>query len=106
MTDLTITTTRIVGASDDLIEMYGAIDDEFGAYDVNTMLTFDNGVRLTIDYTDDGVWRIKDCSLRPGLVTITACEDRPGYEGPDGPVYSDEAVVEGASKVSLEVIPR
>lgn len=98
--------TRIVGASDDLIEMYGAIDDEFGAYDIKSQFTFDNGVVLTIDYTDDGIWRIEDVSLRPGLVTITRCEDREGYTDRDGPVYSDEAVVEGASRVSVKRVPR
>ena len=33
-------------------------------------------------------------------------EDRPGYTGPDGKVYTDEATVAGATKVKHEMLGR
>ena len=96
--------TRVYGASDDLIELDGAIYDEFDAYEEVKQLTFDNGVVLVIQYADEGIWRIEDRSLQKGLVVLTKCEDREGYDGPDGKVYSDEAVVAGATKVKVKKI--
>lgn len=96
---MTDQTTRITGASDDLIELDGAIYDEIGTpfNDPTTDITFDNGAKVRVIYDDEGVWRITDASPEPGLVTIVRCEDRPGYTGPDGSVYSDEATVTGAT---------
>ena len=96
--------THVYGCSDDLVELDGAIYDEIGLSYRNpaALVTFDNGARLIVRYDDEGVWRIEDQSLRPGLVEITECENRPGYDGPDGAVYSDEAAVTGAAKFRWE----
>lgn len=51
-------TTTIYGASDDLIEIRGDIEEEFGCYDdEGGVLAFSNGVLLSARYDDDGVWR-------------------------------------------------
>lgn len=91
-------TTTIYGASDDLIELDGAIYDEFSAYDVTSQLAFDNGAILTIRYDDDGIWRIENTNHHPS-VTITRCEDRDGFTDRDGPIYSDLATIGGATRV-------
>ena len=92
-------TTTIYGASDDLIELEGAIRDEFNAYDETSQLAFDNGAILAIRYDDDGIWRIENANHHPS-VTLTRCEDRDGFTDPDGPVYSDLATITGATRVT------
>lgn len=54
----------IYGASDDLIEIEGDIDEEFnydarfpGDEDVKQYLAFSDGTLLTSRYDDDGIWR-------------------------------------------------
>jgi hypothetical protein len=52
---------EIYGASDDLIEIDGDIREEFSFRDVKNernYLAFSDGTVLTIDYTNDGMWRI------------------------------------------------
>jgi hypothetical protein len=103
---------RIYGASDDLIETRGAVDEEFGAvYGGTTNITVlahrdteEIEVRLTAEYDPDnsGEWRIKE-TTSTGLVTITPArgEDQPDDE--DGcPGYSDKATVSGGVAVRLE----
>ena len=57
MTELTI-----YGASDDLIEIEGAIEEEFSALqegdDTGGYLAFSDGTLLSISYTGDGLWKI------------------------------------------------
>ena len=103
-----MTDTRITGASDDLVELDGAIYDEYDGYDVDHWLRFDTGavVVLRYDRDGDGIWRIEDHRPRAGIVTIVRCEDRPGYTGTDGPIYADEATVAGATSVQHTTIRR
>lgn len=57
---------KVYGASDDLVELEGDINEEFnylglgGAdeQDSGGLLAFSNGVILRIVYTQEGVWRI------------------------------------------------
>ena len=106
MTDKLITTI-IYGVSDDLVALGGAIEKEFSAYDYDHRMTFDNGVVLIARYDrdGDGIWRIENPSDHPS-VTITRCEGREGYTDPDGPIYSDLAIVTGAMTVQHKPIPR
>ena len=97
--------THVYGWSDDLVELDGAICDEFGTYDRDSRLKFNNGAVLTVSYTDDGIWRIDNPRNHPS-VTITRCEEREGYTGIDGPVYSDIAVVVGATSVKHKELKR
>lgn len=88
-------TTTVEGYSDDLVEIEGAIREEFDSWDTATLLEFDNGVKLRVEYGDDGVWRIRSLADSPHVV-ITKAEDRPGWAGADGAVYSDLATITGA----------
>ena len=100
-------TTTVYGCSDDLVELDGAIYDEFSAYDMDNLLKFNNGATLIVRYDrdGDGVWRI-ECDDDHPSVTITRCEDRDGYTDPDGDIYSDLATVVGAASVKHEAIKR
>lgn len=95
--------TRVTGCSDDLVELDGAIYDEFDGYNRDHRLAFDNGVILFVRYDRDGIWRIEASGLLDA-VTVIRCEDRPNYTGPDGKVYTDEAVVIGAKSVMHKTV--
>jgi len=56
------------GYSDDNVELNGDIDDEIGAYDVVSNFVISDGTRGTIEYTDEGVWRIN--ILEQGTIKI------------------------------------
>jgi len=85
---------RIYGASDDLIEIDGAIREEFGAYDSDAVLIgISDGTLLRVRYDEDGdgTWRIRRVRPGSGELTITASEDR--EEGS----YTDEAILVSAA---------
>jgi hypothetical protein len=50
----------VYGASDDLIEVDGAVSEEFPLHDDDEgdLLAFSNGVILRVCYSKSGVWRI------------------------------------------------
>lgn len=72
----------IAGYSDDLIEVEGDIDEEFTAYNEGkTYLGFSNGTLASVEYSDEGIWRIAvlvagDCT--PELVPCIP-DDGDGY---------------------------
>ena len=48
----------ITGASDDLIEIDGDINEEFNSYDCNNgLLSVSDGTLLKVKYDEDGIWR-------------------------------------------------
>lgn len=52
---------KVYGASDDLIELEGDIEDEFGHYphdDEPVYLAFSDGTVLKAIYDNDGIWRL------------------------------------------------
>lgn len=58
-----VQTILIHGASDDLIEVCGAIGKEFYAlYDEDTRLRFDNGDEFLVSYGDGGKWHVDQAS--------------------------------------------
>lgn len=64
---------KVYGASDDLVEIEGDIKEEFGAFNCKGYLMFSNGVLLTIEYGDMGIWRI-ECLVDPNnFVEIEKC---------------------------------
>lgn len=78
----------VYGASDDLIEVEGDINEEFTLSNDETgdLLAFSNGVMLRVMYTDDGLWRI--LPLRgASRVTIDFADDA------DSDNYSDRATL-------------
>jgi hypothetical protein len=105
-------TIRVYGASDDLIETRGAVDEEFGAvYGGTTNIVVlahrdaeEVEVRLTAEYDPDdtGEWRLKE-TTSTGLVTITPArgEDEPDDED-RCPGYSDKVIVAGGFAVEIE----
>jgi len=99
---------RLYGASDDLIEARGAVDEEFGAvYDgATTMIVHvltesgESEVRLRFDGTGE-FWTVTE-ETASGLVTIVSArgEDEPNDE--DGcPGYSQKAIVRGGFAVEV-----
>lgn len=53
-------TTQITGASDDLIEVYGDVDEEFDAWDskgFNGYVVCSDGTVLHAQYGEGGIWR-------------------------------------------------
>lgn len=51
---------KIYGASDDLIEVVGDIRQEFYAIDAETaILGFSDGTLLSVEFDNDGIWRIR-----------------------------------------------
>lgn len=62
-------TVLIYGHSDDLIEIEGAIREEFsGAYDDPTTIKFSDGRKFTLEYT--GVWEITPENIDQDLEAI------------------------------------
>lgn len=52
--------TIVTGASDDLIEIDGELQEEFNAYECsNETMAFSDGTLLRVDYAEDGIWRFK-----------------------------------------------
>ena len=55
-------TCVVYGASDDLIEVEGAIREEFGAYGADETyryMAFSDGTVLKVDYTREGCWEFR-----------------------------------------------
>lgn len=90
-----LTTITVTGHSDDLIEVEGAIREEFDAYDEidGSLLAFSNGIVLRVRYDEQGVWRITVVAGQQSAVTVV--------QAPEGDEenYSDVATLPAASWV-------
>lgn len=52
--------TVVTGASDDLIEIDGELQEEFNCYDcTDGTMAFSDGTLLKVDYNTDGIWRFR-----------------------------------------------
>jgi len=50
--------TKVTGASDDLIEIEGELEEEFNAYNCDKgTIAFSDGTLLNVIYDNDGLWR-------------------------------------------------
>lgn len=82
----------VYGASDDLIEIEGDIDEEFSYKDDDAsqgdLIATSNGVVLRVEYGQAGVWRIRPVVGAEKVEIILAPED-------DESNYSDRAVISG-----------
>jgi hypothetical protein len=67
---------QVYGASDDLIEIRGAIYEEFnpGYDDGISYLGFSDGTVLSVQYGQDGIWRIN--RMMEGIATYEKTEGR------------------------------
>jgi hypothetical protein len=85
-----MTTLTIYGASDDLIEVEGAFNDEFPYRDdEGNLLAFNDGTVLRIHYTNAGVWRISTIVTGSAVLRLDqAPED-------DDDNYSDRLTLTG-----------
>jgi hypothetical protein len=93
---------KIYGCSDDLIEMEGDLQDEFGSYRKPGYLTFSDGTIVkasygkTVNGHEEGIWQV-------GLIGIGQLVSHvltPCFDG-DADPYSDVLELEFASKVKL-----
>lgn len=80
----------VYGASDDLIEVEGDLREEFNAIDQDEpqYLAFSDGTVLSIQYTDEGLWRVNR------RVAGSAVYSKAEATNPDGD-YSDRVTLEG-----------
>lgn len=88
--------TVIYGASDDLIDVRGDIDEEFSAYlDVEDerFLAISNGVVLRVTYDNEGVWRIVPIAGASKVCIVFARGEEHGSDDDGCPGYSDKAVL-------------
>ena len=83
-------TITLYGASDDLIEVEGAVSEEFSHLDEEetVRVAFVGGAVLTIEYSNAGVWRITEAVTVEG----SPVEIVKAPEGDDDN-YSDRATV-------------
>jgi hypothetical protein len=86
-------TIKIYGASDDLIEIDGDIREEFNHYNEDDpfYLAFSDGTALSINYNNDGFWRINRLAI--GSAEYSKHEGM--YEDGD---YSDIVTLKGDIK--------
>lgn len=91
-----MTTTKIYGASDDLVEIEGDIREEFQAGSAGDgdprWIAFSDGTVLRVAYTDGGIWRFTPAQYGSSEVDI---EQAP--EGDDDN-YSDVVTLTGEIK--------
>lgn len=93
--------TKIYGASDDLIELEGDIDDEVDALSkFNTtekpfIISFDDNTKVRIFYLKDGIWKIELMVAGHLFSKIEEC---------NGDKYSDELIMkDGLKSFTVEV---
>ena len=83
----------IAGASDDLIEIDGDLQDEFLAIDLGETyggyLAFSDGSIIRVVY-DNGIWRITPTFIDPDSEFLKEYEAEEGSDDPEEP-YSDVA---------------
>lgn len=91
---------KIYGASDDLVELSGYINDEFSSYEKPTYLLFNDGTQLKIEYGHDGEWIISRESgglanyqweMSPDVCPLReeGHTPSPRHDGKIAPSYSD-----------------
>ncbi len=52
--------TMVTGASDDLIEIAGELEEEFNSIDCSDgVMAFSDGTLLDVEYDEDGIWRFR-----------------------------------------------
>lgn len=90
-------TITVYGSSDDLIEVDGAIREEFNYYSPDTddhanYLAFSDGTILSVLYAKDGCWRINRVASGDAQYTKTEAE------GADTDNYTDKVNLVGDMK--------
>lgn len=82
----------VYGASDDLIEVEGAITEEFGAMDCSgeepRYLAFSDGTVLRVTYSAKGCWEIRQVAVGHAVFECVPHDN-------DATTYSDRATLTG-----------
>ena len=80
---------KVFGASDDLIEVEGDIEEEFSHLDDTAYLCFSDGTILSVEFSRSGIWRIVSIVSGTAAVSIVQAPAN------DDDNYSDVATIEG-----------
>jgi len=86
---------KVYGASDDLIEISGDIEEEFSLYDGEANVAFSDGTLLNIRYDTNGIWRIAPLAHGSGTLAIHQCAI--AGEDEDCDEYTDVAILHALS---------
>jgi hypothetical protein len=92
MSDKNAATVELTGSSDDLIELDGALYEEFNYVDnigEGDFIGFSDGTVLRIEYGRSGVWRITPVVSGTAKLTIEQAPEN------DDDQYTDKAILEG-----------
>lgn len=85
---------KVYGASDDLIEVAGDLEEEFNVGDEPTLLHFSDGTVLEVTYREDALWHIER-----RVVGSAGYERRDATDEDDD--YSDTVWLDGVSWVKV-----
>lgn len=81
----------IYGASDDLIEIEGDLEQEFYCYGADEeegmYLAFSDGTLLSVHYSNLGIWRLQ--------LVVEGLSDFSKVEGTDNDFHSDKITLDG-----------
>ncbi len=86
----------IYGASDDLIEVIGEVRDEFTAWmnpAQHVVVTASDGTRASVEWSEEGVWRIAVLAAGTGNPTVETCPESDDYDSEDR--YTDVLTIGG-----------
>ena len=86
--------TTIYGASDDLIEIEGDLEEEWNAYDFNGKLALSNGVLFSMKYNSQGIWRINILAGHDKVTHLPAQEGDENRDENGYPTYSDRIIID------------
>lgn len=87
-------TIKIFGQSDDLVELRGSIEEEFGLYGKASFLHFSDGTIIKAEYAPDkkAIWRLS--RIKTGSATYEQIE----CVSEDADLYSDVVTLTGEIK--------
>lgn len=87
-----MTTVKIYGASDDLVEIDGTLEEEFSCPRGRAFLSFSDGTILFIEYNNIGEWKISR------MVSGSA---EYSHTTPEGDDYTDKVELTGELRWAL-----
>jgi hypothetical protein len=103
-----MSTTKLYGASDDLIEVSGDCDDadEFSGGETRKYFAFSNGTIAAIRYDERGVWAIEIKAEGAGKIKKLFglpddADEKQQHGDKDAPSYSDVLIIETPAQISL-----
>lgn len=96
---------RVYGASDDLIEIDGAISDEINCYNDIKTIEASDGTKGKIWYNNDGIWQISISKIGKDYVGLIAAvgddNEHTDKEAIGCTSYSDVAIWDGIDWIKI-----